>query len=131
MQMSYGITVTDSVFATVGALIVSKAILIANKFHFIIRFESKPLLHNILWKSLIFSLFTFLFRLIEELFPLLSKYGNPGSAVSNLIEEIVWTHFWAVQIWLFMSLVLYCSAAEMIRVLGKKRVKEMFFGRYE
>jgi hypothetical protein len=129
MQKSYGITVTDSVFATIGALIVSKAILIANKLSFVSRFEAKPLLHNILWKALIFSLFTFLFRLIEELIPLVRKYGSLGSAGRHLIEDIVWTHFWAIQIWLFLSLILYCSVVELIRVLGKERVKEIFFGR--
>jgi hypothetical protein len=128
IQMSYGIAVTDSAIATIGALIVAKAILIAEKFPFVNRFESRPLLYIVLWKALIFSLFTFLFRLIEELIPLLRKYGSIGSALRNLIEEIVWTHFWAIQVWLFLSLILYCSASELIRVLGKERVKEIFFG---
>ena len=74
-------------------------------------------------------LFTFLFRLIEELIPLFSKYGSLGRAGSHLFEEIVWPQFWAIQIWLYMSLVLYCSAVELIRILGKDRVKEIFFGR--
>jgi hypothetical protein len=129
MEMSYGITVADSAVATVGALIVSKAILIAGKLQFVKRFEAKPMLYNVLWKALIFSLFTFLFRLIEELIPLFSKYGSLGRAGSHLFEEIVWPQFWAIQIWLYMSLVLYCSAVELIRILGKDRVKEIFFGR--
>jgi hypothetical protein len=129
MLKSYGITITDSIFATVSALIVSKAILIANKLRFVKRFEARPLLYNILWKVLVFSLFNVLFRLIEELISLLIKYGSPGSAGKHLIDDMVWTHFWAIQIWLFLSLVLYCSVVELIRVLGAEKVREMFLGR--
>jgi hypothetical protein len=128
MQKSYGIEVTDMALATIGALIVAKAILIAEKLPFMKTLEGKPLLHIVLWKTLIFSLFTFLFRLVEELVPLLAKHGSFGSAVSHLFEEIVWPRFLATQILLFMALILYCSAAELIRVLGKERVKEIFLG---
>ncbi len=125
----YGIKLSAAGTATVGALIVAKVILIFNKFSFVNMFSEKPLLYSIIWKTFIFSLFTLLFRCIEELIHLVSKYGSLPSASQHLIHEIVWPHFWSLQIVLVAALLLFCTATELIREIGAIRVKEIFFGR--
>jgi hypothetical protein len=77
---------------------VAKVILIFNKLSFVNMFSGKPLLFSIIWKTFIFSLFTLLFRCVEELIPLISKYGSLPSAGQHLIHEIAWPHFWSSQI---------------------------------
>jgi hypothetical protein len=129
MLEQYGIKLSATGTATVGALIVAKVILIFNKLSFVNIFSDKPLLYSIIWKTFIFSLFTLLFRCVEELVHLVSKYGSLSSASQHLIHEIVWPHFWSLQIVLLVSLLLFCSAVELIREIGAIRIKEIFFGR--
>ncbi|KHE90459.1 MAG: hypothetical protein K8F52_13045 [Candidatus Scalindua rubra] len=128
MLEQYGIKLSTSGTATVGALIVAKVILIFNKLSFVNMFSGKPLLFSIIWKTFIFSLFTLLFRCVEELIPLISKYGSLPVAGQHLIHEIVWPHFWSSQIVLLVALFLFCSTVELIREIGAIRMKEIFFG---
>ena len=129
MLEQYGVKLSASATATVGALIVAKVILVFNKLSFVNMFSGKPLLYSIIWKTFIFSLFTLLFRCVEELIPLVSKYGSLPSASQHLIHEVVWPHFWSLQIVLLVALLLFCSAVELIREIGAIRIKEIFFGR--
>jgi hypothetical protein len=46
----------------------------------------------------------------------------------KLLSEIVWPRFWAVQIVLFILVLTYCTAREVVRVIGKERCVRMFFG---
>ena len=45
----------------------------------------------------------------------------------RLFEEIVWPHFWGVQLWLLILLLVYCSLRELVRTLGRERIIKMFF----
>jgi hypothetical protein len=125
---SHQITATSSAFATVGALIMAKAILIANEFPFIDLFPKKPLLCNILWKTLIYGMLCFLFRYIEEIIPLLSEYGSVGEATRKMMEEISWPHFWAIQIWIVISLIIYTTAVEYMRFFGAEKTRKALLG---
>jgi len=48
-----------------------------------------------------------------------------------LLNEIVWPHFWAIQLWLLVLLFFYCALRELVRALGADRVRRMFFGPLE
>ena len=127
-EESYGITPTSTAMATVGALIVGKTILIVNKLRFTNWFSQSPLAVSIVWKALIFSVFTTLFQIVEEMVPLLMKYGSLAGAVDHLLVETVWPRFWANHILGLILLLIYCSAVELIRVFGAERLKYLFFG---
>jgi hypothetical protein len=45
----------------------------------------------------------------------------------KLLSEIVWPHFWALQIILLVVILNYCVIRELGRVLGEKRMIRMFF----
>ena len=45
----------------------------------------------------------------------------------RMVEAIVWPHFWCVQLWLFILLLIYCMFRELARVLGRERVIKIFF----
>jgi len=123
----YHITTTGAAIATVGALIVSKAILVVEKLP-IARLFSGRMLSNILWKTLLFSAVSVLFRFVEEFIPLIAKHNSLITAVMHLIEEVSWPRFWVLQMWLCSSLLLYCLAAELVRMMGAAKVKEMLLG---
>jgi hypothetical protein len=46
----------------------------------------------------------------------------------RLLQEIVWPHFWALQIVLLLLILLYVTTTEMSRVLGSNRLRRIFFG---
>jgi hypothetical protein len=123
----YHITTTGATIATVGALIVAKAILVAEKLP-VARLFSGRMLYNILWKTLLFSAVTLLFRLVEELIPLLAKHNGLVTAATHLFEEVSWPHFWVLQMWLYASLLLYCLASELMHMIGVVKVKGILLG---
>jgi hypothetical protein len=45
-----------------------------------------------------------------------------------LFAEIVWPHFWAIQILLLLLILMYCTLREFVRVIGASKVRRMFFG---
>jgi hypothetical protein len=125
---AYRITPTSAVFATIGALIIAKAVLIADKLPFISLFATKPLMFTVLWKTLNYSILFLVFRCIEEIIPLVSKYGSLGGASEHLIDEVSWPHFWAIQIWLIVSLLLYTLISEFVGLFGAEKFKKALFG---
>jgi hypothetical protein len=92
----YHITMTGSSIATVGALIVAKALLVAEKLP-IARLFSRTMLYNLLWKTLRFSAVAGLFRFVEELMPPIAKHHGLVTAATHLFEEMSWPHFWVLQ----------------------------------
>ena len=122
---SYNLTATGSAVAVVGALLVSKAILITDKRRFANVLSGGPLLYNVLWKAAIFAVFTVLFCVAEELIHLLARYRSLGVAVQHLSTDGRWQYFWLYQMWLYGSLVMYCLVIEQGHRLGARDVKEM------
>ncbi len=123
----YHVTPGGTAVAIIGALIVAKAILVAEALPVTRRFAGRPLVYAILWKVAIYWLITAAFRYLEELLPLARKYGL-AQGHERLLEEVSWPHFWAVQIWVVFALVLYCTMAELVRAIGVERVKALLFG---
>ncbi|PYL80799.1 MAG: hypothetical protein DMF23_15580 [Verrucomicrobia bacterium] len=95
MLKGTGISPSSSISIAVAALILGKAVLIADMLPMINRFPNKPLIYNVAWK---------------------------------MLAEIVWPHFWAIQIILFVLIVMYCIMHELVRVIGKEKVLRIFFG---
>lgn len=123
----YEITPTSATVATVGALIVAKAILIIDKLPFS-RWFSAPRIYNVVWRTLLFGLTALAFRIIEELIPLIGKSGGATTAAATLFSEIHWPNFWIVQMWLFGLLLLYCTVTELVELSGTSRVRQVLFG---
>jgi len=92
------------------------------------RFPHKPLIYNILWKTAIYFVAALLVRYIEHLAPLVLEHGGVGVANHLLLEEIIWPHFWSVQIWLLVLFLVYTALRELVRVIGREEVMRMFFG---
>ena len=57
--------------------------------------------------------------------------GQAGGFVAGnekLLAEIVWPHFWAIQIILLVLILMYCTMHEIARVIGGDKLRQMFFG---
>jgi hypothetical protein len=128
MLKQYGIEVTTFLAATIGALVAAKVVLLADLLPFINRFPGRPLIYNIAWKTVIYFLAAFLVRYLEEFIHFYRKQGQWVAANRQMLNEVVWTHFLAIQIWLMALLLVYCTLAELVRALGRERARELFFG---
>jgi len=112
----------------VAALILGKAVLIADLLPMINRFPNKPLIYNVGWKTLIYVLVATLIHYLERLVDFWRQAGGLVAGNEKLLAEIVWPHFWAIQIILLVLIVMYCTMHELVRVIGKEKVLRIFFG---
>ena len=124
----YGLPLSSVAGATVAALLVAKIVLITDKFPFVNRFPDKPLIYNVVWKTAIYVAASLLVHYLEHLIPVWWRMGAFLPAARHLWGEIVWPHFWAIQLWLIVLIFIYCSSRELVRAVGRKQVQMMFFG---
>ena len=123
-----GISPWASVSVTIAALILGKAVLLADMLPMMNAFPHKPLIHNVAWKSLIYLLVSGFVHYLERLVEFSRQAGGLVAGNRKLLLEIVWPHFWAIQIILLLLIVMYCTMHELVRVIGKEKVVRIFFG---
>ena len=128
MLEEYGIKFSGFITATIGALIVAKVVLIADKIPFINKYPDKPLIYNVVWKTGIYVVVALVVRFLEYLIPLWRQYRNLSSAAEHLWSETIWAHFWVIHIWLTCLFFVYVSFRELARSLGEEQFLKMFFG---
>jgi hypothetical protein len=119
---------SSSISIAVAALILGKAVLLADMVPMINRFPNKPLIYNVAWKTLIYWLMATLIHYVERLIDFWRQTGGFVAGNQKLLAEIIWPHFWAVQIILFVLIAMYCTMHELVRVIGKGKVLRIFFG---
>ena len=118
----------STISIAVAALILGKSVLIADMLPPINRHPDKPLAYNVAWKSTIYLLISAVIHYLERLFDFSREAGGIAAGNEKLLAELVWPHFFAVQIFLFILIVAYCTARELVRVLGADKVRRLFFG---
>lgn len=123
----YGIHPTTFFAATMLALVVAKVVVITDHFALVNRFPEKPLIYNVLWKTLIYFTAAISFRYLEHLIHFWRRSAGFAEANRRLFDEIIWPHFWAVQLWLLVLLLIYCAFRELVRAFGRDRISAMFF----
>jgi len=126
MLEQYGIRVSVFLKATVGALVVAKVVLIADHLPLINRFPDKPLIYNVAWKTTIYFVASVFIRYVEHLIDSWHEAGGFSEANRRLLDNMVWPHFWCVQLWLLILLPLYCALRELVRALGRDRIAGLF-----
>lgn len=117
--------------AIVSALICAKAVLIADRLPFFNRFPDRPLMWNVVWKTLLYTLLTSLIRLIEHGFEDWRADPHMGAGAEALISQFSWTRFTMIQLWLAGLFLVYTAFRELADVVGRDRVRRIFFGPME
>src|SRR5947207_1385068 len=128
MLKGTGISPLSSMSIAVAALILGKAVLIADLLPMINRFPNKPLIYNVTWKTLIYLLMATLIHYLERLIDFWRQTGGFVAGNEKLLAEIVWPHFWAIQIILFVLIAMCCTMQSLVRVVGQVKGLELFFG---
>jgi hypothetical protein len=128
MLEGHGINFSGFINASIGALLVAKAILIADQIKFINKYPDKPLIYNIVWKTFLYLLVTLVVQYLEEIIPLWWNYGSVQMAIQRGWDEINWPTFWAIHILLVFLISLYVSFRELARTIGEREFLKMFLG---
>ena len=123
-----GLAPSSSISIAVAALILGKAVLLADMVPVINRFPNEPLIYNVAWKTLIYWLMATLIHYVERLIDFWRQTGGFVAGNRKLLAEIIWPHFWAIQIVLFVLIAMYCMMHELVRVIGREKVMRIFFG---
>src|SRR5450432_537893 len=88
MLKGTGISPLGSVSVAVAALILGKAVLLADMLPIINRFPDKPLIYNIAWKTLIYLVVSALIHYLERLIEFRRQSGSLAAANEKLLSEM-------------------------------------------
>jgi hypothetical protein len=125
----YLIHFANFMLVTMSALIVGKAVLVANALPFFRRFDTAPLIQPILFKTVIYCAVVFVIRFLERL----GKYWLAGGTLSGIPEYVAnhfsWNRLIAIQIWIFVLFLVYTIGAELNSLFGSGELVKILFTR--
>jgi hypothetical protein len=124
----YGVAVSSFMLATVAALVVGKAVLVANAMPYLRRYDRAPLIQPILFKTAFYWVVVFFARLLERFvhFSVVER-KPPGDFIPFLITIFSWHHFLAVSLWIFVLFLIYVTASEFTHLFGPGELPRLFF----
>ena len=114
----FKIEVSTHAVATMLALVIGKVVLVVDKLAMMRRFDGRPLVYPILFKSIMYSVFVLVVRLLEHWVPALIDTGSVVAATDHLANETAWRLFAFGQIWIFVLFVVYTTAVEVMTLFG-------------
>src|SRR4030095_7272733 len=123
-----GLSPYSSASIAVTALVLGKAVLLADMLPMINRFPDKPLIYNSAWNTVIYLLISAVLHYLERLIDFWRQAGGFVAGNQKLLAEIIWPHFFAIQILFFILIAMYCTVHELVRVIGREKALRIFFG---
>jgi len=124
----YAIAVSNFMLATVAALVVGKAVLVANAMPYLRRYDRAPLIRPILFKTAFYWVIVFLARLLERFVHFSVIERNPsGEFMSYLITTFSWHRFSAISLWILALFLIYVTATEFSHLFGPGELRRLFF----
>ena len=109
------------------ALILAKVVLIVDEIEFFKFYKNKPLIYEVLWKALIYILVTLLFSYIAHLIHFWKSPLSFSEANKFMFRKLNMNHVMAVQLWLVVSVFLFCACRSLVNHFGRHDIKRLFF----
>jgi hypothetical protein len=123
----YHARLANFMIATTLALVVGKAVLVANVLPFLHRFDTAPLIRPIIFKTMIYWVFTLVARFLEQVIENWIR-GEPLSELPEYaVRHFSWHRFTAIQIWIFVLFLVYTFVTELNTRLGNGKLVDMLF----
>ena len=129
LARTYWFALSTFLTATLLALLVGKAVLVANKVRGIDRFRGAPLIKPILFKTVFYSLVVLVFRIVELMIHFSFDSDGFRVAFDEAIEAFTWRRFAAIQIWLFICFLIYVTATELSAAMGPGELRRLLLHR--
>jgi hypothetical protein len=115
--------------ATMAALLVGKAVLVAKLLPFFRRFDNAPLIQPILFQTVVYCAVVFLARFLEKLVEYFVSGGRIDGIPEYMTTHFTWHRFAAIQIWIFVLFLIYTAAADLNTLFGHGELFKIFFTR--
>ena len=124
----YGVAVSNFMLATVAALVVGKAVLVANAMSLLRRYDRAPLIQPILYKTIFYWGIVFFARLLERFvhFAIIER-NSPADFPAYLITTFSWHRFVAISLWIFVLFLIYVTVTEVSHLFGSGELRRLFF----
>ena len=120
LVVDYGATFGSFMLATGAALVVGKAVLVANATRSIRRYDRAPLIRPILFKAAFYWAVVFVARLLEHWIRFwLIEHHPLGTFLPHIVAMFDWHRFIAVQLWIFVLFLIYETATELNHLFGE------------
>lgn len=114
--------------AAVSALICAKAVLISDSLPVFRRAPDRPLIWNVIGKTLLYSAVSTAIRLIERGLDAFRHQPHLGAGLREEVAAFTWAHFTMTQLWLAALFLVFTAFHELAGVVGPDRVRRIFFG---
>jgi hypothetical protein len=116
----YDAQFSSFMLTTAAALVVGKAVLVANAMRSIRHYDRAPLIRPILFKTGFYWAVVFVARLLEHFIKFWLVEHHPlGSFVPHMIATFSWDRFIAIQLWIFVLFLIYVTATELNHLFGE------------
>ena len=125
----YFVSFASFLVATTAALVVGKAVLLANALPLMRRFDGAPLIQPIVFKTVIYCLVVFIVRLLEKILEYWWHGGTLAGIPEYLAEHFSWHRFAAIQIWILVLFLIYTTASELNELFGEGELIKVFLTR--
>src|SRR5262245_38640521 len=125
----YLVAVSNFMLATIAALVVGKAVLVANKISLLKLYDRAPLIQPILFKTAFYWVAVFFARLLERFVHFSLEGNSPADFFPYLIDDFSWRRFTAVSLWIFALFLIYVTASEFSRLFGPGEMRRLLFTR--
>src|SRR5215831_4524244 len=123
----YLVAVSNFMLATLAALVVGKAVLVAHKLALLRRYDRAPLIQPILYKTAFYWVVVFFVRLLERFVHFALEGNPPGDFISYLITTFSWHRFSAISLWILVLFLIYVTATEVSHLFGPGELRRLFF----
>jgi hypothetical protein len=123
----YLIGLSNFMLATLGALVVGNAVLVANHVPLLRRYDRAPLIQPILFKTGFYWVIVFFARLLERFVHFSLEGNSPGDFFPYLITTFSWHRFSAISLWLLVLFLIYVTASEFSHLFGPGELRRLFF----
>jgi len=124
----YEVQFASFMIATASALVVAKAVLVANAMSAIRRYDRAPLIRPILFKTVFYWAAVFIVRVLEHW--VRYRFGGDyvfGGFVPHVVANFSWDRFIAIQLWIFVLFLIYVTASEFNRLFGHGELRRILF----
>ncbi len=125
---SYDIEYTNYGFAVIEALVLAKVIMIGEVIRLGRGLEQKPLIYPTLYKTVVFTIFVGVFKLIEQVIKGLWKWEELTGGLIEFIEKGS-LELLANSLVVFVAFISFFGVKELGRVLGEDKIQALFFRR--
>jgi hypothetical protein len=125
----YEIYLDDYFSGVVKALVIAKVVMIGAFLRISRRYEHKPLIFPVLYKAVLFTLWVMIFDIAEAFIRIFITNPVFAEAFSELKNHM--NNLWlGGALLIFFSFIPFFAFKELVRVLGKEKVRDLFLRKH-